>query len=63
MKTNLNLSPKFVTTDFEPGLMNAASELFPNVELVPCFFHFAKCLWMNAGKCGLWKWHHMKLVK
>ena len=63
MKTNLNLNPWFVTTDFEPGLMNAALDIFPGVDLVPCFFHFAKCLWVNAAKCGLKRRFIVKDVK
>lgn len=45
-----DLNPKFITIDFEPALLNAAKEIFPNSHIVPCFFHFVKCLWTNSGK-------------
>ena len=50
IKDKFNLSPKFITTDFEVALMKSSKEIFPEASLVPCFFHFAKALWMNAGK-------------
>ena len=49
VKENLSLDPEFITTDFETSLMDASKKVYPNSNLVPCFFHFAKSLWMNAG--------------
>ena len=42
-----NLNPKFVTIDFEPALMNAAKEFFPNSHMVPCFWKIFSLL--NRG--------------
>ena len=30
-----NVNPKFITIDFEPALLNAAKEIFPNSHIVP----------------------------
>ncbi|CAI2384902.1 unnamed protein product [Moneuplotes crassus] len=63
IKRFLKLNPKFITTDFELSLMNTAKKEYPNSQLVPCFFHLVKCLWTNAGKCGLRKRKILKLTK
>jgi hypothetical protein len=55
LKDRFPLEPKFITTDFETALMKSSKEIFPTAQLVPCFFHFAKALWMNAGRHGLKK--------
>ena len=58
-----NVNPKFITIDFEPALLNAAKEIFPNSHIVPWFFHFVKCLWTNSGKWGLRKRQLVPLTK
>ena len=35
LKDTLDIEPKYVTTDFETGLIKATKEMFPNAELVP----------------------------
>ena len=47
------LSPKFIMTDFEKGLVNALKWVFPKSKVLDCQFHFAKALWKRAGKLGL----------
>ena len=48
VKDTFEIKPRFITLDFETAAMRALKEVFPDSELVPCFFHFVKCLWMNA---------------
>jgi hypothetical protein len=63
LKNTLPLSPKYITTDFEPALILAVKQLYPTSLLVPCFFHFAKCLWLNASRWGLRKSKVLLLAK
>ena len=35
---------KFITTDFELGLINALEEVFPGVRKVGCFYHFVRAI-------------------
>ncbi|CAI2384620.1 unnamed protein product [Moneuplotes crassus] len=53
--SEIGLQPRFITTDFELSLITASKEVYPNADIVPCFFHFTKALWMNAAKHGLKK--------
>ncbi|CAI2383947.1 unnamed protein product [Moneuplotes crassus] len=55
LRDTFGFNPKFVTVDFEIATMRVIKEVWPDCRLVPCFFHFVKCLWMNAAKCGLRK--------
>jgi hypothetical protein len=59
----LNLNPKYITVDFEKSLINSWKEVYPNSQLVPWFFHFVKCLWMNASKWGLRKRNSLSQTK
>jgi hypothetical protein len=36
--------PKFWTVDFEKGLFGAISMVWPEVQLIGCYFHWVKCL-------------------
>ena len=63
IKDTFGLTPKFITTDFEISLMRATKEIFADSQLVPWFFHFAKCLWNNAGKWSLKKSRILVLTK
>ena len=54
-KEKLGLKADYITTDFEPALMGASIDIFPNAKLVPWFFHFTKALWMEASRCGMKK--------
>ena len=63
IKDTFGLTPKFITTDFEISLMRATKEILADSQIVPWFFHFAKCLWNNAGKCGLKKNKLLVLTK
>ncbi|CAI6358348.1 unnamed protein product [Macrosiphum euphorbiae] len=37
-------------TDFEIGLKNAFSNLYPNATLLSCWFHFVQSLWKNIKR-------------
>ncbi|CAI2385595.1 unnamed protein product [Moneuplotes crassus] len=63
IKEKIPIKPEFITTDFETSLMDAIKNVFPSVDIVPCFFHFAKSLWVNAGICGLRKKYYLKDTK
>jgi len=39
--------------DFEKGLRNALNMVFPEAEIIGCFFHYTKALWKKAAKLGL----------
>jgi hypothetical protein len=54
-KERLGLIADFITTDFEPALMDSSKSIFPNSQLVPWFFHFTKALWMEASRWGMKK--------
>lgn len=47
------LNPQRVMQDFEIGLMKASLEVFPDVVIKGCNFHFAQCLWRKLQGLGL----------
>ncbi|PKC56270.1 hypothetical protein RhiirA1_474245 [Rhizophagus irregularis] len=46
MKATDNIISKSIWTDFEPGLINAISQVFPNTQYFLCLFH----IWQNIIK-------------
>jgi len=49
----LLIKPKYIMTDFEKGLRNALEWIYPEAQLLGCYFHFCRCLWFYAAKNGL----------
>lgn len=49
----LTLNPPSVQLDFELAVHNAASQVFPGVELKGCFFHYTQCIWRKVQQLGL----------
>lgn len=46
-------SPKAFQTDFEQAVISAIKDIFPNVPVLGCYFHFTQAIWRNAKKAGL----------
>lgn len=44
-KLQPNIKPSSIMMDFEVALHNAFEELFENVRIRGCFFHFCQCVW------------------
>lgn len=44
------LKPVSVTTDFEKALRNALKMIYPNVQLIGCWFHYAQALRRKVKK-------------
>jgi hypothetical protein len=42
-----NLSPISMMTDFEQGLIDAFTNVFPGTQMRSCFFHFGQCFWQK----------------
>ena len=47
--------PKFISTDFEMGLLNSIKEVFGPKYLIGCFFHYSQALWKKANEMKLRK--------
>ena len=64
IKTNIpaikDWQPKFITTDFELGLIKAVKKTFPLGTNKGCMFHFIQALWKRASKEGLRQKKHVK---
>jgi len=46
------MDPKSILTDFEQAEINAFKDVFPNVEMRGCFFHFNQCIWRKIQGSG-----------
>ncbi|KAG3087443.1 hypothetical protein PI125_g18651 [Phytophthora idaei] len=44
MQCDLQVNPRYVTCDFEMGLLNAVRQLFTGVSVVGCLFHWKQAL-------------------
>ena len=47
------LSPRYVSTDYEIGAMNAAREAFPVVTIAGCLFYLGQNFWRRLQAEGL----------
>ena len=47
------LTLKSYTIDFEMGLINSLSKIFPNIKKVGCYFHYTRALRSKANKLKL----------
>lgn len=45
--------PESVTIDFEAAMVSALRDMFPNVTILGCFFHFSQALWRKVQDVGL----------
>ena len=52
-KRDLELSAEFFMSDFETNIRQCFSEVFPEITLKGCAFHFSKSIWSRVKKAGL----------
>lgn len=50
---NPNLSPNSILVDFELACFTKIKEVFPQADIVGCFFHLTQSLWRNIQRLGL----------
>lgn len=53
LKDQFSMLPSTFITDFELGLSNAVSKLFPNSQIFYCHFHFCQNLWRRLHQYNL----------
>lgn len=47
------LKPKSLTTDYEKGLRNALRLMYPEAQILGCWFHYCQCIRRKALSLGL----------
>ncbi|KAL5010473.1 hypothetical protein ScPMuIL_012778 [Solemya velum] len=50
---HIRLQPTTLFLDYEVAIRNAATQIFPGINIKGCFFHYTQCIWRNAQKHGL----------
>lgn len=45
--------PESMNIDYELAAITAIQEVFPNIKIQGCFFHFGQCLWRKVQEIGL----------
>ena len=50
IRGTIDLSLKSYTIDFEMGLINSLSKIFPNIKRVGCYFHYKRALRSKPNK-------------
>jgi len=50
---SIQIQIQTATLDFEKGLTSGFQDVFQNVHILGCLFHFRKALWENAQRIGL----------
>ena len=48
-----NWAPANVICDFELAIQQAATSVFPGVNILGCYFHFCQSIWRRVQECGL----------
>lgn len=49
----LSLNPNCLQLDYEKAVHRAACEVFPDVSIKGCFFHYTQCIWRKVQNLGL----------
>lgn len=45
--------PLALMSDWEPAPRNALKEIYPQMKIYGCWFHFTQCVWRKTQKLGL----------
>lgn len=48
-KADVHLEPEVMISDFEDGFIQAVKEVFPDVHIHGCYFHFTQCIIRAVG--------------
>ena len=54
LKNNHGFKPKFFTLDFNKASSKAIKEIFPNIFIIKCFYHYIQAIWRNLKKYKLY---------
>ena len=52
---SIEIKLETITVDFETALINALREIFKNIKIIGCYFHYMQALDRNARKLGFYK--------
>ncbi|CAF1552573.1 unnamed protein product [Rotaria sp. Silwood1] len=55
VKQHIERKPKYITIDFEKAAENAFGVIYPQCDILGCFFHFKQCIWRNICELHLKK--------
>ncbi|CAF4830685.1 unnamed protein product, partial [Rotaria sp. Silwood2] len=55
VKQHIERKPKYLTIDFEKAAENAFGVIYPQWDILGCFFHFKQCIWRNICELHLKK--------
>ena len=47
------IKPMASMSDWEPAPRNAFKEIYPQIKIYGCWFHFTQCIWAKTQKLGL----------
>ena len=50
---NLEFHPQRLTCDFEKGVMNVFSSIYPSITINGCLFHYSQALWQKIKELGM----------
>ncbi|CAF1484248.1 unnamed protein product [Adineta steineri] len=53
MAQHVQRKPNYITIDFEKAAENAFNVIYPQCEILGCFFHFKKCIWKHICELHL----------
>ena len=48
-----DFQPSATMSDWEPAPRKAFKQVYPNIKLYGCWFHFTQRIWMKSHKLGL----------
>ncbi|CAF4616249.1 unnamed protein product, partial [Didymodactylos carnosus] len=52
-KFNVIMNPERLTCDFEQSTISSFNDVFPNIKINGCFFHYAQSLWRKIQEIGM----------
>lgn len=62
LKNNFGFNPKIFTLDFNKALTNALKQIYPNIYIIKCYYHYVNSIWKNLRKLRVYQEENKKEV-
>ena len=62
LKNNFGFNPKIFSFDFNKASINALKQIYPNIYIIKCYYHYVNSIWKNLRKLRVYQEENKKEV-